>query len=219
MAVYYFYFVPIKDKHIEVIDDPSLNGIRMNLHLFQSIRKHITEDDQYVLLKSIDDLHITFDKTKFVSNLENFATSSPEDVMTTLLKCFELNGSTYEKYLGIAQYPLLVIKPRRKKAVLHSPKTTLDVLNHCFLHIYQFLHVKQLTEECEKANSVLQINNLRYKPAINSAARFVTCCAHNIVIEVSTKRFYILKHDCLKSKYSWGKFDNNIYQVVRQMLT
>ena len=91
MAVYYFYFVPIKDKHIEVIDDPSLNGIRMNLHLFQSIRKHITEDDQYVLLKSIDDLHITFDKTKFVSNLENFATSSPEDVMTTLLKCFELN--------------------------------------------------------------------------------------------------------------------------------
>jgi hypothetical protein len=219
MGVYYFYFIPIKDRDVEIISDPSLNGIRMNLQLFRSVTRCIAEEVQYILLKSIDDLSMTFDKSKFDSNLENLTNNSQENVLSTLLNCFDVCGFSYERYLGISQYPLMVVKPRKSKAVLHTPKTTLDILNHCFLHMYQFLHVKQSSEECKQLNAVLQVGNARYKPAIHSAAKFVTCCVHNIVVEISTRRFYILKHECFKSKCIQGKFDHNIYEVIRQMLT
>lgn len=219
MKVYYFFLVPIKDKNIELVNDSSLKGIRIEQGILNTMKKHFTEKEniEYFLLKSVDEatLSIDFETLEQVMSFKGCSNSSRQDIMNTVLSCFE--PKCYQKYVAIAQYPLLMIKMHNKQVNIYPAKDSMAVLNHCVLHFYQFLRVKRYQDQVDRLDSIVQLSDKNYSPGLNSGIKFATCCVHNLLIESSTRMFFILKHDC--QRLGRDKFDNRLCQSVTQLFS
>jgi hypothetical protein len=222
MTVYYYFLVPVKDKDIESISDPSLNSIRLNLNLYQSIRKHIprVDDIEYFLLKGIEEpsVMMNVNKLRFLLTEKGSHWSSQDEIVAAVMSAFQFNSSSHEKYLAIAQYPLAVVRPDVKKLSIKFPESSSDVINHSFLHLIQFLAVKQFRDQIQSLESVVDISSSKYRSAVPTSAKFSTCCLNNLLVESRTKQISILKHECHRKECVRGKFDSNLYQAVNQIL-
>lgn len=222
MSVYYFFLVPIKDKDIESVHDPSLNSVRLHLALYQSIIKCVqrVDDIEYFHLKGIVEpsVKLNVNKLKMVFNKKANQWSSQDDLISAIMSAFQFGSTSPEKYLSLAQYPLAVLRSDIKKISLKYPKSSSDVTNHCFLHLIQFLITKELHEQIKMLESVVNIKRSIYRSAVPSTAKFFTCCLNNLLIESRTKQISILKHDCHRGECIRGKFDSNLYKVVNGLL-
>lgn len=222
MKTYYFFVVPITDSHITYVNEPSLNCVRANPTLFQNITSHVDDVDEtkFFLLKGIDEPTVTLD----MSELESFLSSKDKrkkldiDTLSVVLNCFQFATETYKKYIAVAQYPLLVIRSNATSSNVYYPKSSADVFNHCFIHLYQYLKVKMLRHEQDQIDKVIRLSDSNYQPGILSSARFALCCVNNLLIENPSRRIYVLKHDCHRMECTRGKFDSNLYQVVNQLV-
>ena len=219
MKVYYFFLVPIMDTNIEMVTDSSLNGIRIEQGLLNTMKFHFDqrEDIKYFLLKSVDKelISIDFDTLESVMSTKGNLNSSRPDIMNTVLSCFETE--CYQKYIAIAQYPLLVVRMHKRQLNIYPPKDSMALLNHCALHFYQFLNVKQYQDQVDRLNSIIQLSDKNYIPGLQSGIKFATCCVHNLLIEMSSRRFFILKHNC--QRIGRDKFDNRLCQSVTQLFS
>ena len=219
MHVYYYFFVQIKDKNVEVIEDSSICHMRLNKQ-FHSLYDRLDENSCYILLKGIDD------PSCFVNDhfIEMFLKKREKskltelDLFSTVLQSFDFCFNSYDKYLSIAQYPLLVIRTKDKRTHIVKPRTPKDVFSHCFIHFYQFLKVKQLHDEEEKIKSLIRLSNNKYAPGIHPSSRFVTCCLNNILIRVADSKIFLLKHECHRRKNPQNNFDHNLFNAVSELL-
>lgn len=222
MKAYYFFLVPVTDSDIAHVNDPSLNCIRVNPTLFKTITSRVGDVDatKFFLLKSVDEATVSVD----LSELESFMSVKDNrkrldiDTLSAVLSCFQFETDTYNKYVAVAQYPLLVIRPNASCSSIYYPKTSTDVLNHCFIHLYQYLKVKKLNDEQDKIDKVIHLSDNNYHPSVLPSARFALCCVNNLLIETQSRRIYILKHDCHRLECVRGKFDSNLYQVVNDLV-
>lgn len=221
MNVYYYYFiVPIKDNDIEVIDDSSISHIRLNKK-FDSLHEHMDKNSVYILLKGIDEASCSVNDQlldMFIKN-RNKADTSVQDLFAAILQSFEFSCNSYKKYIAISQYPLLVLRTKDKHIHIIKPQSPTDIFNHCFLHFYQFLKIKKLQKEEDKINTLIKLSNSNYSPGIHPSARYVTCCMNNILIHMSSRKIFILKHNCNRSKiHSNVQFDSNLFNTISSLL-
>lgn len=222
MKSYYFFFVPVKDKNICKLNDPSLNSLRVNSSIFKTLFSYVENNDDihYMLLKSIDEMSLSIRDCDLEQSVLS-GDKSELELIDSVLKSFDNNGEDKtRKYLSMAQYPLLVIEThgQQKKLSLHYPKTSLDVYNHCFLHYYQFMKVKQLNEPLKRIESLISVTDSNYSPGISPSAKFATCCLNNVLIEVSSKKILLNEHQCYRSKSEKKTFDSNLYKSIGQLL-
>ena len=221
MKAYYFFFVPVKDKHICKLNDPSLNSLRVNSSIFKTLYSYVENNDdiQYMLLKSIDEVSLSLKDSNLDQSVWNCDKSELE-LFDAVLKSFDNGDGITRKYLAIAQYPLLVIEThgQQKRLSLHYPKTPLDVYNHSFLHYYQFMKVKQLNQPLKSIESLISVTDSNYSPGISPCAKFTTCCLNNILIEVSSKKILLNEHKCYRTKSEKKAFDSNLYNSIGQLL-
>ena len=219
MKSYYFFLIPVKDKNIEVISAPSLGGIRIEQSMFNTINNHFenNEDIQYFLLKSVDEASLSIDSdiVESVISSKSDTILSRQSLLNLILSSFET--SCYNKYMAIAQYPLLMISTQKRQVNIYPAQSPIAVLNHLALHFYQFLNIKQCHDQIRKLDSIIQLSDKNYSPAIQTGIKFTSCCVHNLLIQNSTRMIFILKHNCQRMEND--KFDNRLCQSVTHLFS
>lgn len=220
MRVYYFFLIPVKDPNIRNYTDPSLNSIRVNMSMLQTMRKKISNFDelQYVSLKGIDASRVSLDSIQLKSTLSERKWSSQKEILCAIINSFQFDSTSYEKCLSLSQYPLVVLKPDIKKLHVRYPASSEEVVSHFFLHLLQYLNVKQRHEERNTLETLVELSDSRYQTASPKCAKFFACCLNNLLINIRTRQITILRHECHRNKCVRGRFDNNLYQVVNQFL-
>ena len=222
MHVYYFFMIPIKDEKVQIIDDLSLRYVNVNKR-YSCLIDGCDDSVKYLLLKGIEESSCHVDNLGVETILKKRQERewSDENMLFSLLQTFTFPSVSFDKYLSIAQYPLLVLHTKDKRYTVFYPKTATDVFNHCFLHYLQFLKVKQLLEEERKLQSLIKLlipSNSKYIPAIQKCSKYVTCCLNNIVVEVNSGKIYLLKHECHRTICPDGKVDNSLLNSVKEIL-
>ncbi|MES9882948.1 MAG: hypothetical protein ABW185_18930 [Sedimenticola sp.] len=216
MKAYYFFLVPVKDDSVATVRDPSLGCIRMNERFMKCLRSAVEEDAKYFLLKGVDERSVVINH-EFLSTFMRSRRDQPaEGVLAAITDSFELSSASVEKYVALAQYPLVVLRQSKIKVI--EPKSSLDVFNHAFLHLYQFLRVKRLSEELKKIDEYTRLSDCKYNAGILPCARFATCCVNNLLVECGSGKISLLKHTCHRMECTQKRFDNNLYQAVNQMI-
>lgn len=214
MKSYYFFLIPIKDKNVEIINDSSLSGIRIEKSMFNTIKCHFDKSDEieYFLLKGVDEASITIDFETLESVIlsKSDLMTNRQDKLNLMLRSFD--KTSYNKYMAIAQYPLLMINMHKRQVNIYPAKNSMDILNHLALHFYQFLNVKQCQVQIDRLDSIIQLSDKNYTPGIYQGMKFASCCVHNLLIHSTTRMFSILKHDCQRIEHD--RFDNRLCQSV-----
>ena len=216
------FVIPIKDMNVARVLDPSLNGFRMNDKLFRSLMSQLDDahDCRYFLLKGIEEnsVELNFPALENLLTQKAQSTSSSETFLDALLGAFNFEGTSCEKYLSIAQFPLGVFKTEEQKLLVQRPRNIWDIFNHCFLHFYQFLVLKGHKIERSKIDALIKLSDRRYQPGIHCSAKSVSCCLNNLLIEVPSRKIFLYQHDCHRSQQAKERFDSNLYRVVSNLL-
>lgn len=222
MHLYYYFLVPIKDKYIDIISDPSLTSIRMNKSYFNSLLEYTSNPDEcsYFAFTGIDNVCKSFDTNKLQTHTSIEKIHDKNDYMYTILKSLTFESTSVDKYLAIAtEYPLVVVKPEKKKLYIYQAKSCSDVFNNCILHFYQFLKLTKPTNEFKTLSSLLKCMENKYVLGVETSARFALCCINNIVVENPSRKIFVLKHKCKRPLQVTAKFDCCLNEAVTRLLT
>ena len=219
MKVYYYFILPMTDKFLSVYSDPSLDYIKICNDVFNALHNLSTpngDEIKYYVLKSVEESSVELDTKMLLSLQKDFERNKTESLLLSLIESFNFDRDTRKKYIALAHQPLLILNKSKKKVSIVNPKTLNDVFSHCVLHLYQFLHMKRQIAECKKMEQFISFSDTTYSPGVSSSARFAICCLNNIVVEAGTKKLLLLKHEC--SRNASGRFDNNLYETVNDLL-
>ncbi len=219
MKTYFYFLVPVKDDSVATVRDPSLGCVRMNERFLKCLRSAVNgeTDVKYFLLKGVDELSVAINHEFLSTFMDSRQPASPNCVLAAIAESFEFPTKTsVEKYVALAQYPLVVFRPSKIKVI--KPKSSLDVFNHAILHLYQFLRVKRLSEELKKIDECASLSDRKYKVGILPCARFATCCVNNLLVECTSGKISLLTHECHRMECTQNRFDNNLYQAVNRLM-
>lgn len=219
MKVYYYFILPVTNKYLSVHSDPSIDYIKINSKLskvLESVDRDGKEEIKYYVLKGVEESSVCVDTKGLHSYMhDDEANVTTECILMSLLECFNFDRETFQKYLYLAHQPLLVINCTQGKMNAIRPKSLTDVFNHCFLHFNQYLHLRNMTSERKKIESLITLSDTDYTLGVDKCARYAFCCVNNIAIEATSKKLLILQHECIRD--SNGKFDNNLYKAIYEL--
>ena len=210
--------IPVKDKCIEKSEDSSLSHIRLSKK-FKKVCDRLDDGNSFfILLKGVDDSMCTVNDHVLGTCLKKCGKDAvdEQDLFETVLQSFEFTSSTYHRYLSMAQYPLLIINTKRKRFYVIKPENSLQIFNHCFLHFYQFMKIKKLWKEEQKLKTLIKLSCSDNVLDLHTSTQFVTCCLNNILIELSTGKLFLFKHNCHRSEVHKRKFDNTLFRIASQ---
>ena len=219
MKVYYYFILPMSDDFLSVYSDPSLDYIKLGADVFNALgtlSNNNGDEIKYIVLKSIDESSVELNTKELFSCEGAVESNNNQNLLLSLIESFNFDKETRKKYLALAHQPLLILNRTKKKVTVVNPKTLNDVFSHCILHLYQFLHMNRQTAECKKVEQLISFSDSTYRLGVSHCAKYASCCINNIVIEAATKKLWLLKHDCFRN--SSGKFDNNLYETITELL-